>query len=630
MLITLLCWVGTTANHAATVTLQHGVQGYTGSADAWLDEGYKTRNYGGSTSLRVQYNNGMSDCTLLRFELPALSFQSLTAATLGLYYYDQTSMQSDNAVWITPYRITNGMSWFENIYDGAAGYGVNWRYRDHAQTLPWTGQNAGWYDKIDDGNSTNKIKRPGGSVPDAIEPPNWVTWNVRNSVAQWYAGQDNNGFVLFESGFQGGGYLAAGLFYSRESSDPNLRPYLTLSFQGAHIGWRGFSTSVWDTNAINWNVGGARGRYGEGDFVTFADGANSATITVASGGVALGGVLISNHSLAYAFSGGSIGGSGGLTKTGAGQATLGAANTFTGPTLVQAGRLIVSANNALGSSAAGTVVSNGAALGLHNVSYTAAEPLTLAGAGVAGSGALYVASGNSSFAGPITLAADTLVGVPTAMTLSLGNAVTGAFGLIKGGAGTLTLAGDAANSYAGATRVNDGTLLLAKSAGHALPGALIIGDGTQPATVRLLNHGQINPASSVTLANAGTLDLNNFNGTVGSLALSNAMVLTGTGTLTLTGPMACAGNQTNLISGTLDLNAAVQTVTVADGAAADDLLVAASVGNGGLAKLGAGRLVLAGNNTFDRETVVAAGVLCAASDTALGKTTAPTIVSNGA
>lgn len=623
--------VGVVASaRAANVTLQHGVDNYTGTADAWLDEGAKTRNYGGSAYLRVQYNNGMSDCTVLRFDLPSLPFQSLTAATLGLYYYDHSSMQSDNAVWITPYRITNGMSWFENVFDGVSGYGVNWRYRDHAQTQPWTLESAAWYDKINDGNSTNKIKRPGGSVPDAIEPPNWVTWDVRNSVAQWYAGQQNNGFVLFESGFQGGGFIAAGLFYSREHGAPQLRPYLNLTFQGAHIGWAGYANATWDTNAVNWNVGGARGRYGDADFVTFADGANFSTISIAPGGVAPGGVTISNHSLAYTFGGGSIGGSGGVTKTGSGQATLAAANSYSGLTLVQAGRLIVSANHALGGSAAGTIVSNGAALGLQAVDYAAAESLTLSGSGVASSGALYAAGGNSSFAGPISLAADASVGADTGLSLTLNNTIIGPFGLTKLGAGTLTLGGAAANSYAGPTRVNRGTLLLAKTTGLAVPGTLFIGEGAQPATVRLQNHGQLNPGAGVTLATGSLLDLNNFNSTIGSLSLSNASVLTGAGTLTLAGPLASGGDQTNLISGRLDLNGAVQTLSVADGAGADDLLLAANLDNGGVLKTGTGRLVLSGDNTYDGATLVGAGVLCAASDTALGKTTAGTVVSNEA
>jgi len=167
----------------------------------------------------------MSDCTLVQFTLPSLSFQSLTRATLGLYYYNDYSMQKDNALGITPYRIISGMSWYENIYNGTSGHGVNWRYRDDLQTQPWTLQNGAWNDKVDDGNPPRKIKRADGTPPDAIAPPAWVTWEVQRSVAQWYGGQQNNGLVLYQSSFEGPGSIVAGLFHARENGLPSYSPY---------------------------------------------------------------------------------------------------------------------------------------------------------------------------------------------------------------------------------------------------------------------------------------------------------------------------------------------------------------------------------------------------------------------
>jgi hypothetical protein len=69
---------------AATVTLQKGLYGDAGAADAWLDESAQTDNYGGSQSLQIKYNGGMSDCTLVPIALPSLGFQGLISATLGL------------------------------------------------------------------------------------------------------------------------------------------------------------------------------------------------------------------------------------------------------------------------------------------------------------------------------------------------------------------------------------------------------------------------------------------------------------------------------------------------------------------------------------------------------------------
>jgi hypothetical protein len=238
---------------AAGVTLQQGLNDYTSTADAWLDEtsSQKEDNNGGDTKLRIQYNGGLSDSTLIRFQLPSLSFQSVSAATLSLYLYDTYSMVSGNALELKPYRMVPGKSWDENIYTGQSGVGVNWKRRNAANTLDWTGQNGGWNDKADDGNGTRKIKPVGGTVPDAVAPANWVDWAVQPTVAQWYTGNENNGFGLFMNALQGSGTIAAGLFYSRNNSDAH-RPALAITYQGAVINWAGELRGA----RGGWRVGG--------------------------------------------------------------------------------------------------------------------------------------------------------------------------------------------------------------------------------------------------------------------------------------------------------------------------------------------------------------------------------------
>ncbi|MGQ9662966.1 MAG: hypothetical protein ACUVWX_11625 [Kiritimatiellia bacterium] len=142
---------------------------------------------------------------MILFHLRSLEFTSIANAELGLYYYNQEGMQSDNAVAIKPYRIVPDAWWYENTGDGQWGVGVNWRYRDQNETVSWTGQNGTWTDKIDDGNPAGWIKKSNGTPTNATPSPNWVIWNVRNSAIQWYAGATNNGFAIIESGFLGGG-----------------------------------------------------------------------------------------------------------------------------------------------------------------------------------------------------------------------------------------------------------------------------------------------------------------------------------------------------------------------------------------------------------------------------------------
>lgn len=630
---------------AATVTLQDGVTPrigggtYTGTSDAWLNEsgGYQDDNYGASYELRVKYDGSLNgagfaeDHTVLRFDLPSVSFSSIGAASLELFYVEARDFTSDNALGIKTYRIAPNRWWYEN--DGGPGgkdnEGVNYLYRDRDQTLAWTGLGA-WNDKIDDGNGTNLIKRTGGLVPGAIEPGNWVPFNVQPSVAQWYGGVTNHGFSIFSCWFQGSGNMVWSRFASRDTNNTAVRPKLTISYQGASIGWVGAVNGNWDTNTANWNVGGYQGQFGQGDHVTFADGASNPGVTVASGGVSPGSVTISNSAIAYVFSGGSIGGSGGLTKRGSGQATLSGANSYTGPTLVQAGRVLVGANNALGVTPGGTVISNGAALGLQNVNYTAAEPLTLHGAGVGGSGALYAASGHNTFGGPITLATDTTLGVDSGLSLTLNNAISGGGSLTKTGAGTLTFAGPTPNTYGGNTVINQGLLTLSRTTGPAVPGPLWIGDGVNAAIVRLENHGQLAPTAPVTVRSGSQLNLNHYDAAVGGLALQDGSVSTGNGVLTLGGNVTSSGNLTNIISGNVDLGGALRTFAVADGAATDDLLISAALGNGGVLKAGAGRLVLSGPNGHAGGTVVSEGVLTVTSDAALGALAGNVMVSNNA
>ena len=386
---------------------------------------------------------------------------------------------------------------------------------------------------------------------------------------------------------------------------------------------------TWDSSAWNWNVGGLVGSYGDGDFVTFADGASNTGITVTGGGVSPGSVTINNATTTYSFSGGSINGSGELTKQGTGLATLSVANGYGGLTLVQGGQLVVAHDDALGTTGSGTVVSNGAALGFQSVGYFTAEPLTISGSG-GGGGALYVTNGNSTFAGPVTLAADSTVGVASSLGLTLSGAIGGGCNLTKTGQGTLSFAGSTANTYGGTTYVNQGTLALAKTAGTAVPHNLVIGDGVNAVTVFLGGNGQLCPACDVTVNTLSQLDLNDFNSTIGSLTLSNGTAASGLGTLTLSGPVTCSGNLGSTISGNLDLGGVLQTVNVANGTAADDLVISATVTNGGILKTGAGRLVLSGNNTFDGNVVVSNGVLAVAASSALGSSVGGTTVAYGA
>lgn len=154
-------------------------------------------------------------------------------------------------------------------------------------------------------------------------------------------------------------------------------------------------------------------------------------------------------------------GAGTLTKDGAGTLTLSGANTYTGATNINAGTLAVAANNALGTNAAGTTVASGATLDFRNVAYSTTEAVALNG------GTLAASTGTSSFAGPVTLGANSNVDV-AGTQLTLSGVIGGAgFGIAKQGNGTPVLSGT--NTYTGATNINAG--MLTASGGNAISDA---------------------------------------------------------------------------------------------------------------------------------------------------------------
>src|SRR4029077_21070824 len=142
----------------------------------------------------------------------------------------------------------------------------------------------------------------------------------------------------------------------------------------------------------------------------------------------------------------------------------------------------------------------------------------------------------------------------------------------------------------GSTTVRDSTLQL-NSNGliTAIPGTLNIGNnacGAGSAVVKLLQGGEIANTSTVVVASDGLLDLNGNSDLIGALTVqsgtnSGAAIPTGTGTLTLGGDVTLAvsgrGAVGASISGNLSFGTSAGTISVADGAAASDLLVTANI-----------------------------------------------------
>lgn len=279
-----------------------------------------------------------------------------------------------------------------------------------------------------------------------------------------------------------------------------------------------------------------------------------------------------------------------LTKVGAGSLLLISSNSYAGLTLVKEGDINVSHPQALGAISAGTIVTNSGMLSLYHVA-GGGEPLTLAGNNQNELGAVLLSSATNSWAGPITLATDSVVRSETAQAsglLRILGVISGNGKLIKNGTDPLELTGNTANTHTGETIIKEGDLLLNKTNAVAIRGALTIEGGQ----VRLFQAGQIHDSSSVRVSKPGVLNLDSHDETIGSLE--------GDGTVsTLLAALTTGGNNfTTTFQGVLG-----------------------GIGFTTLIKEGNGSMMLLGDNSYAGRTLVNNGKLIVH-----GKVTSATIV----
>ena len=360
-------------------------------------------------------------------------------------------------------------------------------------------------------------------------------------------------------------------------------------------------------------------------FVTLA-GANQART------IALGGTNSGNNTLA-----GSIGNAGSgvttLAKNDSGTWLLTGTNTYSGPTNINAGTLILG-NGGVSGSIASATVNNLGILGFNR-----SDTLTYGGVITQTGSVQQLGAGTTILTGANTYTGGTTI---SAGTLQLGNggtmgSITGnvlddgvlAFnrsdiltfnGVISGtgsvrqdGAGTTILTG--INSYAGGTAINAGTLQVSSDANlGAAAGPLSFNNGT------LRTTANITSVRAATLVGAGTVltdggtsfTLSGVVSGVGGLAKS------GTGTLILTAANGYAGG-TTISGGTLALGNGGTSGSILGNVTNNGSLVfdrSDNIGFGGLVsgtgsvtQKGAGVVTLTGNNSYAGITAVNAGTL---------------------
>ena len=332
---------------------------------------------------------------------------------------------------------------------------------------------------------------------------------------------------------------------------------------------------------------------------TFA-GTNS--LNLGTGAVAMSATRTVNVSANTLTVGGSISGAG-LIKTGSGTLLLSGVNTFAGAAILSAGTLSVGADTNLGS--ANGLTFDGGTLQITGTS------LTSYAAGFIGSHAVTLTNGK-------TVSLDINNAANTFTISQILNQGSG--GLTKLGAGTLVLT--AANTYTGTTSLSAGVLQVGNGGSTGdLGSSNVVDNGSlifnRSGAITVSNA--ISGTGSLTQAGPGTLTLtaaNTYSGattmSAGTLSVGadsnlgsgNALVFDG-GALQITG---VALNNFGLHTPTFNTG---KTVGL-DIANAGNIFTVSQIlnqGGGGLAKLGAGTLVLTGTNTYSGITTVNAGIL---------------------
>ncbi len=344
-----------------------------------------------------------------------------------------------------------------------------------------------------------------------------------------------------------------------------------------------------------------------GSVVTFSgsisfSGIGPRTLTLTGTGTE----TLSTPQLVSASIGDGSGGATSLVKSGAGEWTLGAANSYTGGTMINVGRLRAMNGGAFGPGSV-TVASGAQAYFNATSGNTFINNFFIAGTGIAdGTGALRLGSSGTNIAGAVTLTNDARItanGATNAIGTTISGQITGSHNLELGNGGgaavnTIILS-NVNNNWSGSTTISFGTVVIGANSG---------------ATTGVIPHGSGFGDVSINGGNGGnaTLDLHGLNATIDAL---NSV----TGT-----------ESQDFITNSSTTAASILTVgDNGDNGTYGGVIQDGGTENIGLAKIGAGTQVLTGSNNYSGGTTVSAGTLQMGNGSALGSSSGNLTVNSG-
>lgn len=424
----------------------------------------------------------------------------------------------------------------------------------------------------------------------------------------------------------------------------------TTGVAGRNVLWSPI-TGAWNTTELAWNDGVGPVAFQTNDTVTFDDTGLTAgaTVTIQAAGVTIGNAKITNTTGTYTFTGGSINGSGSLTKSGAGKLVLSSTNSYTGGTVVNEGTVSISADDQLGAttggvllSAAGTLQTTGsltlnasrALTGTGTVNIAPLTTLNIAGTANTGaltltnSGSLLLSGATSAQIGgfniqqPINLAATQpiLLGGSIVTTNTTGTLVIAAplglgtalrvFNIADGSAAIdASITGNISATSAGGRihKLGDGTLELLGDDSGLLGGVRL---GTAGATP--VNGGTLIVNSATSLGPGGVGTSGQFQFNAGILRATAAIQFPSTLALSIGGssplPTTFAGSDVEFLgAASLFLTGAAPHILIADSNVRFASAITGSTA--GLTVRGIGSLTLAAGGTFTGDLAVESGKL---------------------
>jgi fibronectin-binding autotransporter adhesin len=429
------------------------------------------------------------------------------------------------------------------------------------------------------GTGTTNLSTISGSVAigtNALTINAGSTVNFTNTTNAATGGNTFTGNILIN-----GGSLSAAMTGGFVTSPLGSQIGTTYRQMTLQAGGTFVSNATWNDNVpsatnvgivFNFGAGGGKLDIASGTQLTLDDGTGTGT---AAGNAQLQG-------------------SGDLTKLGLGTLSLGTGTTqsfanFTGAIFINQGTLLLGGGvNPLGATTAGTTIAPGAVFNLNGTTTAAAEPLTISGTGISGNNVLRNGSATATtFAGPITLAADSTIGSGAAGAMTLSGGITGAFNLTVNNtaAGGTTFSTTAVNNAGTFTNSGAG----AGTTTIGLLGSLVTAinqTGTSPLTLTpVYPIAQFTTGQTITNSGAGLYTLTGgitggtdlvFNanaaggitvtGAINSGATTITNSGTGTGTVTLTAALpATVTNVTQTGSSPLTLTAAYPVAQLATG-----------------------------------------------------------------